>query len=101
MVVCNIFKHSPVFRVGGDEFTAILRGSDYDARDELMHRLEKTNEINRRTGEVTVAGGLAVWDPETEHYLADVFARADAAMYDDKKRYKGLGASGRDAGTEN
>ena len=29
-LICNIFKHSPVFRIGGDEFVAILTGDDYD-----------------------------------------------------------------------
>ena len=28
-LVCNIFTHSPVFRIGGDEFIVILRNSDY------------------------------------------------------------------------
>ncbi len=28
--ICNIFKHSPVFRIGGDEFVAILNSDDYD-----------------------------------------------------------------------
>lgn len=27
--ICNIFSHSPVFRIGGDEFVAILSGEDY------------------------------------------------------------------------
>ena len=89
MIVCNIFKRSPVFRVGGDEFVALLRGNDFEAREELMRRLEETNQINLRNGEATVAGGLAVWDPATETSIADVFKRADAAMYEDKKRYKG------------
>lgn len=88
MIVCNIFKHSPVFRVGGDEFVAILRGSDYDEREILMGRLASTNNMNRHNGGVTVACGLAVWDSERDQTLASVFERADAAMYEDKRRFK-------------
>ena len=28
-LLCDIFDHSPVFRVGGDEFVVFLRGDDY------------------------------------------------------------------------
>ena len=28
MLICNTFKHSPVYRVGGDEFVVILIGQD-------------------------------------------------------------------------
>ena len=38
-LVCETFKHSPVFRVGGDEFVAILRGSDFDRREKLQNSL--------------------------------------------------------------
>ena len=34
-IVCDTFKHSPVFRVGGDEFVAILKGDDFESRDDL------------------------------------------------------------------
>lgn len=27
--ICGVFSHSPVFRIGGDEFVAILSGEDY------------------------------------------------------------------------
>lgn len=87
-IVCNVFKHSPVFRIGGDEFVVILSGSDYEARDILMSRLENSNRINLETGGVSVAGGLSTWQPETDDSLDVVFKRADARMYEDKKRIK-------------
>ena len=31
-IICRIFSHSPVFRIGGDEFCVILRGGDYEVR---------------------------------------------------------------------
>ena len=88
MIVCNVFKHSPVYRVGGDEFVAILRGADYRDRDDLMRRLDRANEVSAQTGGVTVAGGIAAWDPAKDATMESVFARADAAMYENKKRAK-------------
>lgn len=35
--ICKIFEHSPVFRIGGDEFVVILTGEDYVC-------VQKTNE---------------------------------------------------------
>ncbi|MCR5656764.1 MAG: GGDEF domain-containing protein, partial [Butyrivibrio sp.] len=34
-IICTIFAHSPVFRIGGDEFVVILKGSDYTHSKEL------------------------------------------------------------------
>ena len=36
-IICNIFAHSPVFRIGGDEFAVISQGSDYENIDELVN----------------------------------------------------------------
>ncbi|MBQ3378979.1 MAG: EAL domain-containing protein [Clostridia bacterium] len=87
-LICNVFKHSPVYRVGGDEFAAILRGGDYDTREYLIRKMEEINEKNSALGKVTVACGAAAFDPKRDRLASDVFARADAAMYEDKKRLK-------------
>lgn len=34
--ICTIFAHSPVYRVGGDEFVVILRGRDYEHASSLI-----------------------------------------------------------------
>ena len=91
MLVCNIFKHSPVFRVGGDEFVALLRGADYEARDELMARLTRICTDNYAAGDVSVAAGIAIWDPEADDVLASVFGRADEAMYVEKRGFERRG----------
>ena len=28
-IICKVFKHSPVYRIGGDEFVVILEDADY------------------------------------------------------------------------
>lgn len=88
MTICDIFKHSPVFRIGGDEFLAILRGGDYEDRDELMRRLDNNNRRNSLTGGPSIAGGLGVFNPYMDKTLLAVFKRADAAMYANKKLMK-------------
>lgn len=35
--ICEVFQHSPVFRIGGDEFTLILFNEDFKNRTELIN----------------------------------------------------------------
>ena len=39
-LICRIFQHSPVFRIGGDEFAVILQNDDYTNRAGLVQRFE-------------------------------------------------------------
>ena len=38
-LICNTFKHCPVYRMGGDEFLAVLMGEDYRFMDILIEHL--------------------------------------------------------------
>lgn len=96
-MVCDIFRHSPVFRVGGDEFVAILTGRDFAIRRELMEALHDRSVDNiEKEGEAVISGGLSDYDPACDESTHDVFQRADAAMYEEKKNLKSLGAAVRD-----
>lgn len=90
-IICNIFKHSPVFRIGGDEFAVIMKGSDYDERTHLMEELNKVLEANKHNGMVILAVGISDFDPDLDMRVQDVFERADNLMYDNKKICKALG----------
>ena len=80
-MICIRFKHSPVFRVGGDEFVVILRGRDYEMREEILANFEEENLQNREEhNNVEIALGIADFDPETDNSLQDVFERADEMM---------------------
>ena len=85
--ICNVFKHSPVFRIGGDEFTAILRGHDYENADWLVKDLHQQNEINLENGMASVSVGVSVYRKD-DNYVSDVFGRADTIMYEEKKKMK-------------
>ena len=92
-IICQTFKHSPVYRIGGDEFVAILRGTDYAARERLMAQLDVNNRTDVHGGGVSIAGGIAEFQKDTDQRLAAVFKRADTAMYENKRRLKGTSGS--------
>ena len=88
-LICRIFHHSPVFRIGGDEFVVILRDQDFENRGSLISTLRRKVEDNIRIGEgPVVASGLAEYQPVEDHSVEDVFNRADSLMYEDKTRLK-------------
>ena len=92
-LICNTFKHSPVFRIGGDEFAAILSGQDYDNRELLLRTIRETSQAHQKQGAgVIVASGIALYDPMEDHTVADVFKRADEQMYRNKKELKAHGS---------
>lgn len=89
MLICRVFQHSPVFRVGGDEFVAVLNGQDYANREFLIAQLRKQVEEHIRIGEgPVVASGIAEYEPTEDTTVEEVFNRADALMYEDKARLK-------------
>ena len=47
-MICEIFKHSSVFRIGGDEFAVVLSGVDYEKRKELLERLKLESFLNKK-----------------------------------------------------
>lgn len=87
-IICDVFSHSPVFRIGGDEFAVILKGKDYDQRYELIKQLGVEQEDKRVNGIKPIAVGLSDFDSENDIRVQDVFERADSLMYDDKKKCK-------------
>ena len=88
-LICRIFQHSPVFRIGGDEFAVILENEDLENRNRLMEQFSRAREricedVENEWEKVNVAMGLAVYDPLIDTSVIDVARRADQAMYEDK-----------------
>jgi diguanylate cyclase (GGDEF)-like protein len=89
-LICRIFKHSPVFRIGGDEFAVILQGDDLNAREELLAEFRKIRAEICQAAEndweqVNVTLGIAVYDSENDPAVIDVARRADQQMYENKR----------------
>ena len=95
-MICDIFQHSPVYRIGGDEFVIILTGRDYVIRKELVLTLHDRSVTHIGSGGVVVSGGLSEFMPGEDKSYHAVFERADSLMYDEKQLLKGLGAVTRD-----
>ncbi len=89
-IICDTFKKSPVFRVGGDEFAVIPQGNDYDNIDTLMASIGDRNEKAKVNDEVVIACGMARFDRKENKKVEEVFERADKAMYENKKFLKGM-----------
>ncbi len=92
-LICKTFEHSPVFRIGGDEFAVILMNEDFDNRDSLSEYFEKkqkeiTDSVNDKWEEIHIAAGIAVYDPEKDTSVSDTARRADRIMYENKDLLK-------------
>ena len=90
-LICETFKFSPVYRVGGDEFVVISRSKDYLRVDKLVDELKKkTNKtIDVHDGEnISAAIGFSTYNPQIDKTVDDVFKRADKAMYEHKRELK-------------
>ena len=87
-IIREEFNNSPVYRIGGDEFVAVLEGEDYANHDALLADFEKQMDENLERGGVVVAFGCAVFDLQKDKSAHAVLERADAAMYERKKKMK-------------
>jgi diguanylate cyclase (GGDEF)-like protein len=92
-IICNVFKHSPVFRVGGDEFVVLLEDGDLDNRlallDVLDDALSKAYiEAKGDKIKISIARGLSVYNPDSDTKYEDIFTRADHNMYIHKDSIK-------------
>jgi len=93
--ICDAFAHSPVFRIGGDEFTVILDGKDYNNRTDLLTAFKQLAEQNLKEKKAVVSVGMSDYIPGRDMTVQDVFARADTNMYEHKKHLMDMGAGGR------
>lgn len=91
--VCDIYKHSPVYRIGGDEFVVILTGEDYrdrHARQKMLRDFFDAayhNEAAEPQERYSAAVGMAEFASEDET-VEFVFRRADKRMYEEKIKFK-------------
>ena len=90
-VLNQVFREDKIFRVGGDEFVVILRGSRVKEAQPLvkdlkqkMIRFMKDSNLDP-WDRVSAAIGLCIYDPMLHNEANDVFKDADSDMYREKK----------------
>ena len=97
-LICEAFKHSPVFRIGGDEFVVILQGQDFDHRKQICDELREAYDEAFSDAEedawlrYSAAVGQAEYPGDGDTFN-EIFNRADEAMYEDKREFKGVHGS--------
>ena len=95
-IVCKVFSHSPVFRIGGDEFVVLLENEDFYNVDERMADFDKTLKDLQQDDKlepwekVSAAIGWSLFNPGIDHNVDNVFKRADINMYENKKKMKAV-----------
>ena len=99
-MICNKFKHSAVFRIGGDEFVAIVEGLDHNNIDELLaafdHDIDQ-NLIEYKDTEsgtpIIIATGYSEYRKGEDNTFNKIFVRADKKMYERKRDLKEMGST--------
>ena len=91
-LICTTYKNSPVYRIGGDEFVALLEGKVLAQKDELLKTF--ISEMNKLRNsdlppeeKVSVAYGMAYMSNPSKS-VDDVVKEADERMYETKKKMK-------------
>ncbi|SDB03258.1 sensor domain-containing diguanylate cyclase [Eubacterium oxidoreducens] len=87
-----VFGGEQIYRIGGDEFVAIIKNC---SREDVMRALARFDEHlrafnaenDRYEEELAISKGVATYQPDTDMEFASVFARADEDMYRCKAKY--------------
>ena len=92
-LICNTFKHSPVFRIGGDEFVAIVKNSDYLEKDKLLAQFrDEVDKLSKKNvppiQKISIASGMADFDEIENDDIETLFKKADDRMYENKRKMK-------------
>lgn len=93
-VICEVYHHSPVFRIGGDKFVAVLMGEDYVNRGVLLreaqtvYRQAASDEKAAPWEQVSVALGMAEYAEGTDRTVQNVLDRAEQQVQEIKERIR-------------
>jgi diguanylate cyclase (GGDEF)-like protein/PAS domain S-box-containing protein len=84
------FRNSDILaRLGGDEFVVLAAIEPDEEAESITARLQATfaanNKRRNRLYDLSISIGLAHFDDESSHSIEELMARADQAMYKDKR----------------
>jgi len=87
----DTFRNSDIVaRIGGDEFVVLAAIDPSEEAETLTRRLQQkfsaSNNRRNRPYDLSISVGLAHFRDEESHSIEELMARADRAMYEDKRR---------------
>ena len=91
-ILASIFGEKDMFRIGGDEFIAIVKTASAEDMEFQFARLDNALVFHNKTTHsyqtpLHLSKGYSVFQPETDKGFKEVFRRADQKMYADKAAY--------------
>ncbi len=86
----NISPEDAFYRMGGDEFSVVLKNKTAEQIEEIQNLIKKQQaEISKnQMFSIRISMGYAQFNPDLDKTLFDTLKRADAVMYECKKRGK-------------
>ena len=83
----QIRKTDSLYRTGGEEFVVLVPNTNLEQSAILANKIRQAIEEHEfeTVGRVTVSMGCAMFDKKSEDGAADMFKRADEALYRAKK----------------
>lgn len=90
--IAESFEMKNTYRIGGDEFIAIVEETDDETLDKQLARVDEAIDAFNRTNpeneaKLSLSKGHAGFRLGQDHAFRDVFVRADMQMYERKDSY--------------
>jgi diguanylate cyclase (GGDEF)-like protein len=79
-----------VYRIGGDEFSVIVKNADRDEINRIIEQVKKDVDLiaEKRVYDFSMSIGIAEYDASLDEDIHATRVRADHNMYNDKKRLR-------------
>lgn len=93
--ICEVFgSEFERFRVGGNEFLVIARGKSEEELMVLLMNLQERIRLHNESQaqKLSIAAGVAVYDPSKDRSFVDLMRRSDQQMYKRKIAMKAMGS---------
>ena len=90
-ILIQVFGPDNVYRIGGDEFSVILKDTNEEFCQTLVERFHKEIAKHNQEIKISVAIGFGIYDTAIDTTYDSLFKRVDEEMYHKKKKMKELG----------
>ena len=88
-LIKEYYPDIPLYRVGGDEFVAILTNGQFENRKKYLKDFnDRIDENVKNKDRLIISSGIAEYNSDKDSSILTVFTRADRDMYARKQRIK-------------